>query len=1527
MRQNPDVAVSGEDPYVHYMNQGWREGRDPSASFGTQFYLTLNPDVSQAGVNPFAHYAQQGWMEGRFGSALFDTEYYLEQNPDVAAAGINPLLHYIWTGEQEGRDPNAFFDSDFYAQERPDVVAAGVSPLVHFTQQGWREYSDPSQLFDVDYYLEQNPDVAAAGINPLIHWLYNGVVEQRSPSNKLVVPILADVDMPLREAIQSVNPFAAVHRLVELNQSPVRTSSGGTAPNRFDFDYTDTVVFTEDVAQALPAMSIDGGNSTATDATVKLTLSDALAGALSTGTSNAVTSTYNAGTGEWEATGSIADINILLGSLTYTPSADWDQDLTVTIAVTETGVQPFNGSFTLDATAVDTDAPVVDQGIVDQAVTADQGFTFTVPSDAFKDPDTADSLSYSVQLGGGGALPGWLSFNPATRAFTGSPTGADVGTISVDVIATDGTAQSVTDTFDIVVSNDLQALNLTTNQTFTEDVTRNLTDIVAASAQANITATLTISDVNAGALTTGTSNAVTSTYNAVTGVWQASGAKADVNTLLASVSFVPTANYEQGFTITTQVQDGIDTLNGTITMTAQPVNDAPTVDNALTGQYISQPDALSYTFAANIFSDIDAGDSLTYTATLADGTALPAWLSLDGATRTFSITAGNGVVGSYEIKLIATDSGGATTTTNFQLAVAPNTLYGTAGTDTLTGGATQDIIVGLANNDYLYGKDGDDIFYGNEGQDYIYGSNGNDTLYGGDDRDYLYGDSDGGSNGNDLLYGELGNDNLYGNSGDDTLYGGDNNDSLYGGSENDVIYGEAGNDRLYGEAGNDLLNGGDGDDELNSDDGVDTLIGGSGADKFYYILPSTHSPDANPDIIQDFEQGTDKIWIVGYTAVQAGAPSGTILGYSFDGTHTVLTSVDGFTLKLLGNYTLTAADFQFLSIIGTAGNDNPLTGTNGIDGVLGLDGDDYIDGGRGTDLIWGGEGNDTIDGGASSDQRDTLYGGDGNDVFLMYVDTSVKQFNTTTYAPDIVMDFVKGEDRIDVSRIPITGVVSSSNGSGVRFDQVYTYYDAGNDVTWIRWEMQAHGNRSMGMQLAGNISLDASDFIFGTPIQGTAGDDNLVGTAGDDDIIGLDGNDTIDAGDGHDVVSAESGNNRIFLGGGNDLVHGGGGGDTVIAGDGDDYTQLNGGANLVFFGRGNDATRAGNSTIYGGDGNDNLRHDSGGQMYGERGNDNFNDYSGGTASHMHGGEGDDTLQNRGNDESTMEGGYGADTIQLRNDGGTAREIILYIDPNESTSSERDTIDNNGTNIMFDAGAEATADVIVIYGFTGISEGMGTAVGTTLEYYYDGTYTIVKSSANYSFELRVEGDYTSAGAVPFDIANNFEFRAGTMGTMGSDGALAGTGVGEYIFGLEGADTINAGAGDDNVYGGHDSDVLYGEGDNDYISGGYADDTLVGGAGQDTLDGGSGNDVFDFDALTESTNANPDVIADFKHGDDADKIDLTGLGATGIGAGAGELTIQWNGGLYTEITLNGTSFQINLLGYYESGVDITAADFIF
>ncbi|MFC0386364.1 hypothetical protein ACFFIC_12530, partial [Roseomonas vinacea] len=47
------------------------------AQFDAEFYLESYPDVREARIDPFTHFMETGWKEGRRPSREFDTEFYL----------------------------------------------------------------------------------------------------------------------------------------------------------------------------------------------------------------------------------------------------------------------------------------------------------------------------------------------------------------------------------------------------------------------------------------------------------------------------------------------------------------------------------------------------------------------------------------------------------------------------------------------------------------------------------------------------------------------------------------------------------------------------------------------------------------------------------------------------------------------------------------------------------------------------------------------------------------------------------------------------------------------------------------------------------------------------------------------------------------------------------------------------------------------------------------------------------------------------------------------------------------------------------------------------------------------------------------------------------------------------------------------------------------------------------------------------------------------------------------------------------
>src|SRR5439155_17024134 len=63
-----------------------------------------------------------------------------------------------------------------------------------------------------------------------------------------------------------------------------------------------------------------------------------------------------------------------------------------------------------------------------------------------------DILTYTATAADGSQLPNWLTFNATTRAFSGTPAAADVGTLGVKASATDLGGLAASETFNIAVS-------------------------------------------------------------------------------------------------------------------------------------------------------------------------------------------------------------------------------------------------------------------------------------------------------------------------------------------------------------------------------------------------------------------------------------------------------------------------------------------------------------------------------------------------------------------------------------------------------------------------------------------------------------------------------------------------------------------------------------------------------------------------------------------------------------------------------------------------------------------------------------------------------------------------------------------------------------------------------------------------------------------------------------------------------------------------------------------------------------------
>ncbi|MBL0374749.1 VCBS domain-containing protein, partial [Rhizobium sp. KVB221] len=271
-----------------------------------------------------------------------------------------------------------------------------------------------------------------------------------------------------------------------------------------------------------------------------------------------------------------------------------------------------------------------------------------------------------------------------------------------------------------------------------------------------------------------------------------------------------------------------------------PTNRAPTLATPLADQSGSEGGAFTFGVPAGAFTDPD-GDALSYSATLEDGVALPAWLIFNPATREFTATPAHADIGTLNVVLTAADGRGGTVTDTFAVTI------------TAAGGGIGDITLSEANVDENSAAGtvvGDLAVPGAAVGAITY------TLT--DSQDTAFAIVDGKlvvAEGAKLDFetGALYTIEVEATDAGGTVYQQtfdiDINDVLEnpkGTPAKDRLIGDAFDNRINGRASNDVLKGMDGDDRLSGGRGNDRLIGGDGADTFVF------SKFAGRDVVKDF---------------------------------------------------------------------------------------------------------------------------------------------------------------------------------------------------------------------------------------------------------------------------------------------------------------------------------------------------------------------------------------------------------------------------------------------------------------------------------------------------------------------------------------------------------------------------------------------------------------------------------------------------------------------------------------------------
>ena len=326
--------------------------------------------------------------------------------------------------------------------------------------------------------------------------------------------------------------------------------------------------------------------------------------------------------------------------------------LTLTVTATDRSGASASGNFRLTVDNLN-DPPVLLGGLADQRALQGSGFTFSLPSDLFGDVDAGDTLRYTARLSSGEALPAWLSFDAASQTFSGTPANADVGALTLTVTATDRSGASASGNFRLTVDNlndppvllgglaDQRALQ---GSGFTFSLPSDLFGDVDAGDTLRYTARLSSGEALPAWLH----------FDAASQTFSGTPANADVGAITLTV---------------TATDSGSASASGNFRLTVDNLNDAPVLLGGMADQRAFQGSGFTFSLPSDLFGDVDAGDSLRYTARLSSGEVLPAWLRFDAASQTFSGTPDNADVGAITVKVTATDSSGASASGNFNLTV------------------------------------------------------------------------------------------------------------------------------------------------------------------------------------------------------------------------------------------------------------------------------------------------------------------------------------------------------------------------------------------------------------------------------------------------------------------------------------------------------------------------------------------------------------------------------------------------------------------------------------------------------------------------------------------------------------------------------------------------------------------------------------------------------------------------------------------------------------------------------------------
>jgi Ca2+-binding RTX toxin-like protein len=276
-------------------------------------------------------------------------------------------------------------------------------------------------------------------------------------------------------------------------------------------------------------------------------------------------------------------------------------------------------------------------------------------------------------------------------------------------------------------------------------------------------------------------------------------------------------------------------------------------------------------------------------------------------------------------------------------------------------------------------------------------------------------------------------------------------------------------------------------DTLNGGTGADSMTGGDGRQRH----PDVYYVDHTGDVVTETNAtastgGTDTAYsyLSSYTlgnyvengrilATGAASLVGNTLNnvlYAGVGNNTLNGSTGTDTVSYAYGVTGTAGVTVSLSLSATQ-----ATGSSGLDTLIAIENltgssyNDTLTGNTATNVLDGGSGNDTLDGGAGNDRlvggvgKDLLTGSAGNDLFDF---NALSEMGITIATWDVITDFVRGQDKIDLSTLDAD--------TGVAGDQIFSAPVVGGTFSGVFANPGDLFFDSIAQVLYGNTDADAA---------------------------------------------------------------------------------------------------------------------------------------------------------------------------------------------------------------------------------------------------------------------------------------------------------------------------------------------------------------------------------------------------------------------------------------------------------------------